>query len=172
MARRSSVLVFGLLVASLSACGGDKSKSATPDSAAAAAAAPPAPAAVVASAGETEYQRCMTCHQATGQGVPNAFPPLAGSEIVNGPADKQIAIILHGMQGPLTVKGVTYNSAMMPYGTNVPMTDEQVAAVANYERTSWGNTGSAVTAADVARVRAATASRTTAWTVEELNKLK
>lgn len=176
--RRTSVLLVGLLTASVAACGGDKSKTASaaneaaPDSAAAPAAAPAAPTATVASAGETEYQRCMTCHQATGMGLPNVFPPLAGSEIVNGPADKMVAIILHGLQGPVTVKGATYNSAMMPYGTSVPMTDEQVAAVATYARSSWGNTGSAVTAADVARVRAATSSRMAAWTVAELDKMK
>ena len=172
--RLTSVLVIGVLLSSLVACGGDTSKSASsssqapPDSAAAL----PAPATTVASAGEVEYQRCVTCHQATGMGVPNAFPPLAGSEYVNGPVDRMVAIIIHGLQGPITVNGAAFNSAMMPYGTNVPMTDDQIATVATYVRSSWGNTGGAVTAGDVARVRAATASRTTAWTVAELDKLK
>jgi mono/diheme cytochrome c family protein len=167
--RLTSVLVIGVLLSSLAACGGDTSKSSTPDTAAAAL---PAPAATVASAGEVEYQRCLACHQATGMGVPNAFPPLAGSEYVNGSADRMVAIIIHGLQGPITVNGAEYNSAMMPYGTNVPMTDEQIAAVATYTRSSWGNTGSAVSAADVARVRAATASRVTPWTVAELATIK
>jgi mono/diheme cytochrome c family protein len=109
------------------ACGGDKpapDTSGTPDTTAAAAAAPAAPAATVASAGETQYQRCVTCHMANGAGVPNAFPPLAGSEYVNGSADRMVAIIMHGLQGPITVNGAQYNSAMLPYGTSVPMTDD------------------------------------------------
>ncbi|WP_309673568.1 hypothetical protein [Gemmatimonas sp.] len=93
----------------------------------------------------------MTCHQATGQGAPNAFSPEAGSAIVNGLGDKLIVSILHGVQSPPTVTGVTCSSAMMPYGTNVPIADEYVAAVANYECTSWGNSGSVVPVADVAR---------------------
>jgi mono/diheme cytochrome c family protein len=100
------------------------------------------------------------------------FPPLAGSEYVNGPANRVIAIILHGLQGPITVNGAMVNSVMMPYGTGVEMTDEQIAIVATYVRSSWGNTGTAVTAADVARVREATKSRTTQWTAAELPSIK
>lgn len=171
--RHTSVLCVGLVLSSLTACGGDPSESASSaNQAAQDSATTPAPAATVASAGELEYQRCIACHQATGMGVPNAFPPLAASEYVNGSADRMVAIIIHGLQGPITVNGAAFNSAMMPYGTNVPMTDDQVATVATYVRSSWGNTGSAVTAADVARVRAATASRVTPWTVAELDKLK
>jgi mono/diheme cytochrome c family protein len=48
------------------------------------------------------------------------------------------------------------------------LSDDQIAAIATYERSSWGNTGSAVTAAQVAEVRAAHASRTAAWTIQEL----
>jgi len=91
---------------------------------------------------------------------------------VNGPADRMVAIILHGMQGPITVAGATYNSVMMPYGTGVAMTGDQVASVATYVRSSFGNSGSAVTAADVARVRENTSSRTTPWTVAELESIK
>ena len=172
--RHISALFLGLTLMSMAACAGDKGQSASAGSEAApdSAAARPAPDATVASAGEVEYQRCVTCHQATGMGVPNAFPPLAGSEYVNGSVDRMVAIIIHGLQGPITVNGAAYNSAMMPYGTNVPMTDDQVATVSTYIRSSWGNTGGAVTAADVARVRAATASRATPWTVAELATLK
>jgi mono/diheme cytochrome c family protein len=157
------------------ACGGDKpalDTSGTQDTTAAAAAAPAAPAATVASAGETLYQRSVTCHMANGAGVPNAFPPLAGSEYVNGSADRMVAIIMHGLQGPITVNGALYNSAMLPYGTSVPMSDEEVAAVASYVRASWGNTGAAVSAEDVARVRETTRSRATPWTVAELASFK
>ncbi len=123
-------------------------------------------------AGEQVFARCIACHQATGQGLPGAFPPLSGSEWVTGPVDKPIAIVLHGMQGPITVAGATYNSLMMAYGTGAPMTDEEVANVLTYVRASFGNNASAVSVEDVARVRAATASRTTPWTVAELEAMK
>lgn len=177
------------LIATLAACaGGSKdqsaSSSAAPPAAPAAAPAPapgaapaaapgaaPAPAAAPAmgAAGEQQFGTCAVCHQATGLGMPGTFPPLAGSEYVNGVPMKHIAIVLHGLTGPVTVKGQQFNSTMAPLGT---MTDDDIAAAINYERSSWGNNGAHVTAADVADVRKKTASRTSPWTVQELNALK
>jgi mono/diheme cytochrome c family protein len=128
------------------------------------------PAAQTASNGETEYlNACGTCHQATGEGMAGAFPPLAGSDIVILPSpDRMIAIILKGLQGPVTVKGVEYNSVMAPWESM--LTDEQIAAITTYERSSWGNTASAVTVDQVAAVRSRVADRTTAWTIAELEE--
>ncbi len=132
-----------------------------------------APATTVANAeGEALYQRCVTCHMADGNGLAGAFPPLAGSEWVTGPAARPIAIVLHGLQGPITVKGQVYNSAMIAYGTGVPMSDDEVAAVLTYVRSSFGNSAPAVTPAEVAAVRAATKSRTTPMTAPELEALQ
>jgi mono/diheme cytochrome c family protein len=78
---------------------------------------------------------------------------------------------LHGVQGEITVAGTKYNSAMMPYGTGVPMSDDEVAAVLTYVRSSFGNRGSAVTTAEVAKIRTATAGRTTPMTQKELAAL-
>jgi mono/diheme cytochrome c family protein len=166
----------------LTACGGGDKSASTPaaDTTAAAPAAPAAadtaPAATVASAstanGEEIYGRCMACHQATGAGMPGAFPPLAGSEWVTGPSSRPIAILLHGLQGEITVKGEKYNSAMMAYGTSVPMSDDEVAAVLTYVRSSFGNSAPPVTPAEVAKVRAATASRTTPMTQKDLEALQ
>ncbi len=164
----------------MTACGGGDKSASTPaaDSTTATAPAPTdtTPAATVASAstanGEEIYGRCMACHQATGAGMPGAFPPLAGSEWVTGPSSRPIAILLHGLQGEITVKGEKYNSMMMAYGTNVPMSDDEVAAVLTYVRSSFGNSAPAVTPAEVAKVRAATASRTTPMTQKDLEALQ
>jgi mono/diheme cytochrome c family protein len=168
----------------LAACGGgDKApEAATPATPAAAAPAEttPSPAAAPSGAaatpvataglnGQAEYAVCSACHQQNGQGVPGAFPPLAGSEWVTGDPKIPIAIVLHGMQGPITVKGQEYNGVMMPWAA---LSDAQIAAIATYVRSSWGNTASAVTAADVAAVRAATASRKTQWTAAEVRAAK
>lgn len=119
--------------------------------------------------GAEVYATCSACHQANGQGVPGAFPPLAGSEWVTGKADIPIAIVLHGLQGQITVKGQKYNGVMAPWGTT--FNDDQVAAVVTYIRSQWGNKAPAVTKADVARVRAATKARKGAFTEAELKKL-
>jgi mono/diheme cytochrome c family protein len=75
------------------------------------------------------------------------------------------------MQGPVTVKGVQYNGVMAPFGTGVELSDEQVAAVLTYVRSSWGNRGSAVTPQQVASERAAARAAGGAVTAEELKPL-
>jgi hypothetical protein len=90
-------------------------------------------------------------------------PPLSGSPRVNGHRDYVIKAVLNGLTGPLD--GRTYTDVMMPQGFN---NDEWIAAIASYVRRSFGNSAGFVTAADVARVRAATAARKEMWTVPEL----
>lgn len=140
----------------------------------AAAPAPAAPAADTSNAtasaggadGQAVYGRtCVTCHQANGQGMPGAFPPLADSEWVSGDKNRVIRIVLHGLQGPITVKGQQYNNAMTPWKS---LSDAEIAAVVSYVRSNFGNNASPVTAQEVAAQRAATASRTTPYTAAEL----
>jgi mono/diheme cytochrome c family protein len=95
------------------------------------------------------------------------FPPLAGSEWVNGDPGRAIKILLHGLEGDVEVKGETFNGVMPPWGA--AMSDAEIAAVLTYVRSSFGNKSEAVTAPQVAKLRAATASRKTPWTVKELS---
>ncbi len=152
------VVSLGFL-AVVAACGGSKDQSAATSTASAPPAAAPAAAA-------PQFAVCAVCHQATGLGLPNTFPPLAGSEIVNGKADAHIRIVLQGVTGPFTVKGMQFNNTMPAQGP--AMSDSDIAAVINYERSAWGNNGAQVTPAQVAAIRAATASRTAPWTEAEL----
>jgi mono/diheme cytochrome c family protein/cytochrome c oxidase subunit IV len=94
---------------------------------------------VLTSAGEQVYkQQCAACHQANGQGVPPAFPPLASSDhLAQRSPESHAKVVLNGLQGALVVNGVTYNGAMQPFGA--VLTDLQVAAVVTYERNAWGN---------------------------------
>jgi hypothetical protein len=89
-------------------------------------------------------------------------PPLAASPRVQGHRDYVIKVLLRGLQGPLD--GKTYRDVMVPMGG----TDEWVAGIASYVRTSFGNNGGMVTPADVARVRAEIADRKDPWTLAEL----
>jgi mono/diheme cytochrome c family protein len=112
---------------------------------------------------------CIACHQANGLGVPGQYPPLVASEWVNGSEERIIRIVLHGLNGPVTVEGKEYNNVMAPLGA--ALKDEQVANVISYVRASWGNTAPEVMPEAVAKVRADTAGRNTFWTAAELLKL-
>jgi mono/diheme cytochrome c family protein len=95
---------------------------------------------------------CVACHQANGAGVPGVFPPLAGSEWVNGRDTTVAAIVLRGVEGPLTVRGVRYNAQMPSFRDRLD--DAQIAALLTHLRSSWGNASPPVSAATVAALRA------------------
>ena len=108
--------------------------------------------------GETLYNgKCASCHQNNGSGVEGQFPPLAGAEWVNEDTkenkERHINVVLQGLKGEIQVKGVTYNGVMQPW-FNV-LNDDEVAAVVNHERLSWGNNGGTVDAKMVADLRKA-----------------
>lgn len=161
--RATSTMVASLAIAAV-ACGGEAKAPEAADTPA------PAPAQSAAIDGATEYANtCAVCHQPNGEGMAGVYPPLAGSDIAILPSpDQMIAVVLKGLNGPVTVKGVEYNGIMAPWES---LSDEQIAAITTYERSSWGNTASAVTPEQVAAIRAKVADRTTAWTIEELEKV-
>lgn len=94
--------------------------------------------------------RCAACHQATGKGIPGAFPPLAGSEWVNGDSEVMASIVVHGLSGEIEVSGQTFKGAMPSFSK---LKNEELAAILTYVRGSWGNSASEVTAAQVEATR-------------------
>ncbi len=95
---------------------------------------------------------CAACHQATGTGLPGAFPPLKGNPaVLDANPALQIDTILHGAHG-VPIDGVTYPSAMPPFGPS--LSDADIADIANHERTAWGNQAKQVTADQVKVERA------------------
>jgi nitrite reductase (NO-forming) len=94
---------------------------------------------------------CFACHQATGLGVPAAFPPLAKSDYLMADKKRSISAVVHGMQGPIVVNGKKF-FGVMPAVPN--LNDDDVASVLTYVRNAWGNKGDAVTVAEVKEVRA------------------
>ncbi len=101
---------------------------------------------------------CAACHQATGTGLAGVFPPLAGSEWVLGKDTTVANIVLHGINGSLTVKGASYNGAMPAFKDQLH--DAQIAALLTYVRSQWGNQAAAVTTETVAQVRKDSQART------------
>lgn len=111
---------------------------------------------------------CSACHQVTGDGVPGAFPPLNGSAyVVSDNTERLVSIMLHGLQGPITVKGTTYAGMMTPFAA--VLNDKEVAAVATYIRSSWTNSASAVAPETVEKMRVKWGQRG-AFTISELGE--
>jgi len=101
-------------------------------------------------AGKTIYaSTCQACHQADGAGIPNSFPPLAGSDYFKGNINNAISPVVNGLTGSITVKGKIYNSIMPKQS----LSDEEVANVVTYILNSFGNGGGEVTPAQVNSVR-------------------
>ena len=110
---------------------------------------------------------CQVCHQADGQGsAGQGYPPLAGSEITNGGSRRAAMVVLKGLQGPITVLGKQYGSAVMqPWES---LGDQKVADVLTYERSSWGNKGSPVTKEQIAALRKELASHPESFTAQDI----
>lgn len=120
-------------------------------------------------AGERIYaNNCASCHQAAGQGLAGAFPPLVGSEWVTGSPVTLARILLHGLQGPIDVAGQSYNGAMPAWKDLLK--DEEIAAVATYLRQLGANAAGPVSVEDVSTLRQRHADRTTMWTSQELTQ--
>lgn len=99
---------------------------------------------------------CVSCHGADGKGSPGTFPPLVGTEFTNNEEHKEehISIVLNGLDEAVVVNGQTYSQGQMKtQNFGAKFNDEEVAAVVNHERTSWGNDGGSVDAELVAKVR-------------------
>jgi len=119
--------------------------------AAPAAAAPPAEAAGTPAVGEPAtpvvagpdgealfVSTCSACHQATGQGIPGAFPPLAGTapELYKASRELPMEIVVFGMQGAIMAGGASYNGVMPAH---LQLQDDEIAAILDYVMTAWGN---------------------------------
>lgn len=86
--------------------------------------------------GEAIYQDfCVQCHMSEGQGVPNAFPPLAKSDFLKNNMEQSLKGVKYGMRGPIKVNGKSYDGVMVAQGLD----DEEVADVMNYVLSNWGN---------------------------------
>jgi mono/diheme cytochrome c family protein len=81
-------------------------------------------------------QNCATCHGAQGEGQAGYFPPLAGNSDLFGAQLFPVDVVLHGLSGPITVKGKSYNGSMPSFGH---LSDAEIASVVNYVRGAWGD---------------------------------
>jgi len=126
----------------------------------------------ILASGKRLYQTCAACHQANGLGVAGVYPPLAASEWVTGSEERLIRVLLHGLNGPIQVKGNPYNGAMPAFGKvsggGYNWSDEKIAHVLSYIRHDWGNNAEFITKEKVTEVLKAEGARAKPWTQDEL----
>jgi mono/diheme cytochrome c family protein len=114
---------------------------------------------------------CAVCHQPNGLGAASqGYPPLAGSEIVNGGSKRVGMIVLKGLQGPITVKGQSFGTAVMQPWEKT-LTDAKIADVITYIRQEWGNKGGPVSAAQIAALRKDLANHPDSFTEATLHEV-
>ncbi len=117
---------------------------------------------------------CATCHRGHGEGIARIYPPLAGSEWVNGDPDRLIKLTLHGVWGKIRVRGKEFEPSLgVPPMTAIGhlFTDAEIAAALTYARNSWGNDASEINPEDVKRIRAETIERRRFYSPQELTEM-
>lgn len=116
---------------------------------------------------------CATCHQPSGQGLPNLYPPIDGTLWATGNEDRLIRLVLDGMHGTIEVKGNRYSSPPLPpmTGFRQLLNDNEIAAVLTYVRNSWSNRAKPIEPERVAKMRALDRGKdATFWSVVDLMK--
>ena len=117
-------------------------------------------------------QNCASCHGGSGAGQPGTYPPLAKSEWVIGSKARLTAILLKGVQGPLTVAGGSYGTSVMPsWESQIP--PDKLAALLTYIRgeSSWGNSAGPVTEDEVNAAKTKFTAQKSAYTQEQLTAI-
>jgi cytochrome c553 len=117
--------------------------------------APPLTTRVADRGAKVYEQRCAQCHGDKGEGVPGAYPALAGNRAVNLPVTANLVQVVLGGGFPPATAGNPRPFGMPPYAT--VLSDEDVAAVISHVRMSWGNHSGAVSELEVTRQRSSTA---------------
>ena len=93
--------------------------------------------------------KCVACHQLTGMGIPNAFPPLKGSDYLFADKKRAVKQVLNGSHEPMTVNGAVYNLPM-PFQVD---THQDAVDVINYVLNAWGNNGGTITLEEVKDIK-------------------
>lgn len=139
-------LMLGVVIA-LQSCGGStESKTEAPAEKAVVKTETPAAQEEPFAAGKKIYmEKCIVCHQATGEGIAGAFPPLKNSDYLLADKVRAVAQVLNGSNEVMVVNGQSFNAPMPPQVD----TKEDAVAVINYVLNSFGNNGGTVTLEDV-----------------------
>lgn len=148
--------LMGLAVVINSCSSGSEQKAQKPettvqkDASAPAAAASTNEMAAQMARGEQIYkEKCIACHQANGQGLPNAFPSLVGSKFLLEQTKLAVSQVLNGSANVAANRTVKYPAPMPP---QVATKDDAVAVI-NYVLNNFGNNGGHITLEDIKDVQ-------------------
>lgn len=124
-------------------------------------------------AGRQHYlTTCAGCHGTNGGGLARFGPPLIGSDWVLGDSRRLALIILHGMEGPIEVKGKRYDQPeilpVMP--AHSTLDDGAITAIMVYIRNEWGNAAGPLARGVVGNTRHTSQGRVVPWTAVELDQ--
>ncbi len=123
----------------------------------------------IARGGKIYRNQCAQCHQPDGNGVPGVYPPLVASEWVNGSERRIARILVNGLNGPIEVKGSTYNGNMPAFGPNgLNLKSREIAAVLTFIRQEWGNAAPEITEEAMDGYVTDYGGRSAPWTATEL----
>ncbi|XOV91300.1 MAG: c-type cytochrome [Bacteroidota bacterium] len=113
---------------------------------------------------------CSGCHGTDGKGLNRFGPPLRNSEWVLGSEKRLALLLIHGMQGPVTVAGKSYGSPdILPEMPSFSVFDDgKIAAIMTYIRSEWGHNAEPVSGRNVAGYRIRGQGKLTPWKAEEL----
>ncbi len=117
---------------------------------------------------------CANCHGTEGEGMKRFAPPLKNSEWVTGADYKLAMILLHGLEGPVTVNGKVYDIPdILP---NMPsfstLQNEDIAAITTYIRNAWGHAATPIKSGTIGGIRFRTQGQIAPWKVSELDTLQ
>lgn len=117
--------------------------------------------------GQAIYGRtCAACHSPTGEGTPQLFPPLIGSEwLTKDSSSLLIRIVIYGVEGPMRFEGKKFNNRCMP----PYLSDEEVAQVVTFAAATFNGGSEPVSGLQVKAVRDANKERKGPWTAYELD---
>ncbi|MHC1774713.1 MAG: cytochrome c [Lentimicrobium sp.] len=137
---------FGLAL--ITSCGGG-GKTGTESSETQVSEAPATPTAEQMALGEKIYnEKCFVCHQKNGQGIPNVFPNLVGSDFLLNNKVQAVAQVLNGSEHVVANKTVKYPAPMPPQAD----TKEEAVAVINYVLNNFGNNGGYISIDEVKEI--------------------
>ncbi|HSI13340.1 MAG TPA: cytochrome c [Chthoniobacter sp.] len=126
----------------------------------------------LAQQGKAVYsQVCVACHQAAGTGLPGQYPPLAGSDIVQGSEKRVAAILLKGLQGPITVAGKPFTSPNVMPAWEAQLSPKKIAAVLSFVRQEWGNKAAEISEAKIVAAKKEFAAQTASFTEATLHAI-
>jgi len=116
---------------------------------------------------------CATCHGPDGKGLENLAPPLLNSGFVSTDKEQLVAIMLYGMQGPLTLNGKEYAflNAMPGIGANEELTDQNIQDIGNFIRNAFTTSPQDITLKTVDSLRNIDRTYDKMFTQTELNEI-